>query len=128
VEGAPPATAAAAGSRSTTLEEALPAHIPSLEEFTALFMADCIPAEYLEEKWIWFEGNKAWLNGRGELKDFRVLVRGWWKKDRAAWKPAAAESNRAANVTELEALLKTEKNPAERDKLRARLKGLEAKP
>lgn len=104
-------------------------HVPTLEEFVACFMADGIPREYLEDKWNWFEGNKAWLTSRNELKDFRVLVRGWWKKDRATWRAETARdlTVAATGIEVLEAALKTEKNPAEREKLRSQLKALEGK-
>lgn len=64
-----------------------PPHIPSLQEFQAAFGPDGIPPEYLAAKFAWFEGQNAWLNRHGQLKNWRVLVRSWWSTDRANWRP-----------------------------------------
>ena len=72
------------------------AHIPTESEFVGMFLSDGIPEAYLRSKWSWFEGNNAWLDRSGRLKNFRVLVRDWWTKDRAGWsksKPQAAPAS-----------------------------------
>ena len=70
----------------------LDAHIPSREEFIAAFMSDGIPEEWLQVRFDYFDGNNSWLNKQGFLKKWATLVRGWWKDDRAGWKPRGAQT------------------------------------
>ena len=60
-------------------------HLPTEAEFLGAFMADGIPEEFLRAKFLTFEGNNDWLNRQGRLRNWRVLVRGWWASDRVFW-------------------------------------------
>jgi hypothetical protein len=91
-------------------------------------MADGIPADYLHQKWTWFEGNNAWLDKAGHPKKWTLLVRDWWKRDAANWrarqkhsKNSEGEAVTAADRAVIETKLKSEKNPARRRELLARL-------
>jgi|SRR5689334_721480 len=115
-------------------EEPLPPHVPTLEEFVAHFMADGIPEDYLEEQWTKFEANHDWLTKGGELRDFRLIVRGRWKKDEARYwsdkrdkenrDPVAGERDRETRKHEIERALETERDPARRLALGKELKTL----
>ena len=83
--------------RETGAREPEPdAHIPTLQEFTDRFAPVGIPKEFLEAKFSWFEGNRAWLNNTGKIKKWEVLVAQWWASDREKW---TTSNGHAATVT-----------------------------
>lgn len=103
------------------------AHIPTLEEFVAVFMVDGIPREYLEEKFAWFDGNNQWLDQSGSLKKYPVLVRAWWKKDREKWQSGRLEEKPTeATRSAIEEQLRTETDPTIRRRLLAALNNPQA--
>ncbi len=97
-------------------------HIPSVEEFIAGFMADGMPEEWLRRQWEWFQGNGRWLTKAGRLTDFRVIVRGRWRQDRAGWQSvpasASASPDPKAELARLRAQLERTEDPEKRTPLR----------
>lgn len=123
-------SSSALGVQGGQAEPDLPPHIPTEAEFLAHFMADGIPADYLENQFVKFAGDNAWLTAKGEMRDFRLIVRQRWKQDAARYRRNLAEEKNAAPAdreqrkAEIERLLATEKDPAKRAALLAELKRL----
>lgn len=68
------------------------AHIPSEQEFLAAFMVEGIPEDYLRRQFTHFQASpKRWLD-RGDLVDWRWLVRRRWTADAQTYSPRGAES------------------------------------
>jgi hypothetical protein len=76
------------------------AHIPTEQEFIDSFATAGIPTEYLAKQFARFAGNRSWLNGFGQLKDYRKLVGSWWLEDRAKWKPPSENGHLAPSGAE----------------------------
>lgn len=64
-------------------------HIPSEQEVLGAFVADGVPEDYLRNQFTWFNASpKRWLD-RGDLVDWRWIIRRRWAQDRAAWESSA---------------------------------------
>lgn len=123
-------SSSALGVQGGESETDLPPHIPDKAEFLAHFMADGIPSDYLENQFVKFAGDDAWLTSKGAIRDFRLIVRQRWKQDAARYRRNLAEeknaepADREKRKAEIERLLTTEKDPAKRAALLAELKRL----
>lgn len=68
------------------------AHIPSEQEFLAAFIVEGIPEDYLRRQFTHFQASpKRWLD-RGDIVDWRWLVRRRWTADAQTYSPRGAES------------------------------------
>lgn len=75
--------------------------IPTEAEFVAAFALLAIPEDYLRDQFAYFEGNNAWLDKQGGLKQWPILVHRWWVRDCAAYgtNGAGSEKNSAGSMS-----------------------------
>ncbi len=73
---------------------ALPPEIPSLSEviaFGSSRLGNQIPEDYCRHFFETTDNNREWLNGKGELRNWKGILTSWWEKDKHTW---AAKRNR----------------------------------
>lgn len=76
-------------------------------------MGNQIPEDYCSYFFEKTDNNREWLNGKGELRNWKRILPGWWEKDKHTWAvkrnrmgqpgelvqlPRAIQSNRAGGV------------------------------
>lgn len=108
------------------------AHFPSLQEVIDFGNgAPAIPEDYCRHYHNQKETKRTWLNGRGQLINWRREIVTWWANDRATWdakkkKRAGENPDTKADLDSILAELQWQKDPKKIADLKKRKKELEA--